>query len=76
MSDGPFSIANQRRAVERVLADIPAGAKRIAIVYGRTDGVVQITYVERLGPHWTLGALLGHAPEEGWTGEVALKGVW
>lgn len=71
-----FSDDALRQHVEKVLNQIPPDARRVCVGYARTDGTVAISYIERLGPHWTLGMLAGHAPDKGWTGEVALRGVW
>lgn len=76
MSDGPLGPAALQGHVDAVLATLPDRARRCCLVYYRTDGTAAITYVERIGAHWTAGAILSHAPTDGWTGQVALKGVW
>jgi hypothetical protein len=76
VSDSPFAPEQTRKHVEAALGIIPADARRVCLAYARSDGTVQLAYVERVGPHWTIGAIVGHAPDAGWTGEVAVRGVW
>lgn len=77
MSQGsPFDPSATAAHVDAILATLPDRARRCCLVYYKTDGTVAVSYLHRAGAHWTAGAILSHAPREGWTGQVALKGVW
>lgn len=71
-----FSLASQRRHVDAVVSSLPHDKRRLILGFVKTDGTVQVAYIERFTPHWTAGFLLAYAPVEDWSGQVVLKGEW
>jgi hypothetical protein len=71
-----FSPDALQKHVDKALGLIPTGCTRAILAYAKTDGTVCLAFAYAPNAHWTLGAVVSHAPHEGWTGEVAFKGTW
>jgi hypothetical protein len=71
-----FSPEKTQKHIDALLGILPPKAKRVVLIYGKTDGTFHAAYVERFSKHWSGGVVVEHAPETGWDGTVAFQGVW
>lgn len=77
MSTTIFDDASLKRHVELLLADVPAGRTHAAVGYYLTNGHWRVSYAQKIGDSWVLGATFGKDSAAGKiNGGVTITGSW
>lgn len=72
-----FDQASLQKHVELMLADVPAERKRATVGYYLTNGQWRVSYAQRIGNTWVMGATFGKDSAAGKiNGGVTVTGSW
>jgi hypothetical protein len=72
-----FDNASLQKHVDAVLADVPAGRTHAAVGYYLTNGRWRVSYAQRIGKVWVMGATFGKDSAAGKiNGGVTITGSW
>lgn len=77
MSETIFDQASLQKHVDLILADVPENRRRVILGYALTNGKWRVSYAQRIGNGWTLGATFGKDSAAGKiNGGVSIVGSW
>ena len=72
-----FDAASLQKHVDLLMAEIPANRRRVILGYALTNGKWRVSYAQRIGDSWTLGATFGKDSAAGKiNGGVQIVGSW